>query len=334
MSINELIADADAAAFTRDLLVKIGDTTPELIYAKDINSRMIFANRAVLETLGKTWEEIRGKSDDEWHSDPEEGRKFVEADAQVMSRGTAESLEEVLTGKDGPQVYLSTKSPLTDENGTVIGLFGISMNITRRKEDEKIRQILVNELDHRLKNTLAVVQAMTRQTFRSETIDKTKWDTFDGRLRSMAKSYSLLARQTWVGADIADVVSNGLMAHDGDRFVTSGPPAWIDAQSALSLSMVLHELGTNAVKYGALSESKGQVTVSWSIEQFGESEKLVLIWRETGGPAVVPPDQTGFGSRLISQTFGVAEETRARIEYHPDGLMFRVGIPLTEKISK
>lgn len=324
----------DADAFTRDLLMKIGDSSPELIYAKDTNSRMIFANRAVLETIGRTWEEIRGKSDDEWHSDPEEGRKFVEADAKVMKRGTAESLEEVLTGKDGPQVYLSTKCPLTDENGTVIGLFGISMNITKRKEDEKIRQILVNELDHRLKNTLAVVQAMARQTFRNEPIDKTVWATFDGRLRSMASAHSLLARQTWVGADIADVVSDGLMAHERKRFVTSGPPAWIDAQTALSLAMVLHELGTNAVKYGALSASDGQVTISWSIEQFGESKKLALSWKESGGPAVVPPKETGFGSLLISQAFGNADGTRASIEYHPEGIAFRVALPLTEKVIK
>lgn len=334
MSISELIAGGDAAAFTRDLLVKIGDATPELIYAKDTNSRMIFANRAVLETIGRTWEEIRGKSDDEWHSDPEEGRKFVEADAKVMKGGKAESLEEILTGQDGPQVYLSTKCPLTDENGTVIGLFGISMNITERKNDEKIRQILVNELDHRLKNTLAVVQAMARQTFRYEVIDNAVWATFEGRLRSMSSAHGLLARQTWVGADIADVVSDGLMAHDGDRFVTTGPSAWIDAQSALSLAMAMHELGTNAVKYGALSTSIGQVTISWSIEQVGDSKKLTLSWREKGGPAVVPPAKTGFGSRLISQTFGSAEDTRARIEYHPEGLVFRVSVALSEKVIK
>lgn len=334
MSITDLIDGPDAAAFMRDLLVKISEATPELIYAKDTNSRMIFANRAVLETVGKTWDELRGKSDDEWHSDPEEGRRFVEADAKVMKGGKAESLEEILTGKDGPQVYLSTKCPLTDENGTVIGLFGISMNITERKNDEKVRQILVNELDHRLKNTLAVVQSMARHTFRYEAIDNAVWAKFEGRLGSMASAHGLLARQTWVGADIADVVSDGLMAHDRGRFVTAGPPAWLDAQSALSLAMALHELGTNAVKYGSLSTAEGQVAVSWLVEQRGGADILALRWEETGGPVVVPPEKTGFGSRLISQTFGNAEETRARTKYHPEGLEFRVGIALSEKVIK
>ena len=131
----------------------------------------------------------------------------------------------MLTGQDGPQIYLSTKCPLTDENGTVIGLFGISMNITQRKNDEKIRQILVNELDHRLKNTLAVVHSMARQTFRGESIDKGIWAVFEGRIKSMSSAHGLLSRQTWVGADIADVVSEGLTAHDLNRIVTSGPPA-------------------------------------------------------------------------------------------------------------
>ena len=98
--------------------------------------------------------------------------------------------------------------------------------------------------------------------------------------------------------------------------------------------MALHELGTNAVKYGALSTIDGQVTVSWSVEQHGNLEKLALRWKETGGPAVAPPERKGFGSRLISQTFGNAEDTRAHVEYHRDGLEFRVRVDLTEKVIK
>lgn len=337
MSIFELMGEGDAAAFTRDLLVKMGEAAPDLIYAKDTKSRMIFANRAVLAVLGKSWEEIRGKSDDEWHSDPEEGRKFVEADARVMQGGEPESLEETLTGTDGPQIYLSTKAPLTAQDGTVIGLFGISMNITERKNAEKMRQILINELDHRLNNTLALVQAMARQTFKNVAIDEMVWDAFEGRLKSMAKAHSLLARQSWVGADISDVVADGLMAHGGDKadcFAISGPSAWIDAQTALSLAMVFHELGTNAVKYGALSVPQGKVAISWTIGQNGEANKLDLTWKESGGPAVSAPTHVGFGSKLVQLAFGHGGTDGAKVDYQPDGIEFRTRFDLTDRLAK
>ncbi len=337
MSITELIAGGNAEAFTRDLLMKIGEATPDLIYAKDTNSRMIFANRAVLTILGKEWDEIRGKSDDEWHSDPAEGRRFVEADKRVLQSGETETLEEVLTGIDGPLVYLSTKCPLRDADGEIIGLFGISMNITARKNAEKVRQILVSELDHRLKNTLTLVQAMARQTFKKVAIEKAVWEVFEGRLQSMSDAHGLLARQSWVGADIAEVVADGLMAHGGEHaecFEISGPPAWIDAQSALSLAMAFHELGTNAVKYGAMSVPEGRVAISWDIETDADRTMLSLCWKESGGPPVVPPSRAGFGSRLVKEAFSHAGRDVARVDYQREGIEFHVRLDLADRLAK
>jgi len=337
MTIPELLAPADAAAFTRDLLSKITATSPDLIYAKDLKSRMIFANPAVLAALGKSWEEIRGKSDDEWHADPAEGRRFVEADARIMASGDTENLEEILTGVDGSQTYLSTKCPLLAEDGSVIGIFGISMNITDRKNAEDLRRILVNELDHRVKNTLALVQAMARQTFRSAGIEKSIWDAFEGRLVSMSQAHNLLTRQSWVGANISEIVAEGLIAHGGDRaecFVISGPDAWVDAQTALSLAMAFHELGTNAIKYGALSIPQGRVTISWHIDSDGSLAMLDLYWKESGGPPVVAPTSHGFGTRLIQQAFGHTGTDVARVKYRPEGIEFRVRFNLTGRLAK
>ena len=298
---------------------------------------MIFANHAVLKILGKSWTEIRGKSDDEWHDDPQEGRRFVEADTRIMASGVTEKLEEVLTGVEGMQTYLSTKSPLFAEDGSVLGIFGISMNITDRKNAENLREIVLAELDHRIKNTLALVQAMARQTFKHAGIDKAIWLAFEKRLISMAKAHDLLTRQSWVGADIADIVAEGLMAHGGehaDCFVISGPPAWVDAQTALSLAMALHELGTNALKYGALSIPDGRVSITWRIEIDEELAILNLHWKESGGPQVAPPAHQGFGSRLIQQAFGHLGSDVARVDYVPTGVEFQARFNLAKQLAK
>lgn len=338
MKIPDLLGDDSADAFTHDLLAKIGESTPDLIYAKDLKSRMIFANKAVLTVLGKTWEDIRGRSDDDWHDDPQEGRKFVEADARIMESGETQQLEEILTGVDGTQIYLSAKSPLRASDGSVIGIFGISKNITERKNEERLRQILLNELDHRVKNTLGLVQAMARQTFKNSNIDKGIWEAFEGRLISMSKAHGLLTRQSWVGAEITDIVSEGLLAHGGKdptRFKISGPSAWVDAQTALSLAMAFHELGTNAIKYGALSVPEGNVTISWNIHSDGnDAPMLEIYWQEEGGPTVVEPTQKGFGSKLITAAFAQTAGHVAQVAYHPEGIQFHVRFALKERVEK
>ena len=337
MTLPELMSPEQADAFTRDLLLKIGEATPDLIYAKDLKSRMIFANRAVLAIVGKSWDEVRGKSDDEWHDNPAEGRRFVEADTRVMDSGETEELEEILTGVDGSQTYLSSKSPLRAQDGSIIGIFGISKNITERKNEERLREILLNELDHRVKNTLGLVQAMARQTFKHAGIDKAIWEAFEGRLISMSKAHGLLTRQSWVGADIAEIVAEGLIAHGGqqaDCFAISGPSAWVDAQTALALAMAFHELGTNAIKYGALSDPEGRVAISWELDTYGDVPMLDLYWRELGGPAVIEPTHKGFGSRLIQQAFAETASNVARVEYLPEGIEFHVRFGLAERLVK
>jgi PAS domain S-box-containing protein len=337
MTINSLLPDDGVTAFTNDLLAKIGEATPDLIYAKDLHSRMIFANRAVLEVLGKSWEEIRGRSDDEWHDDPDEGRKFVEADARVMKSGETEELEEVLTGVSGSQTYLSSKSPLRAQDGRVIGIFGISKNITARKNEERLRQILLNELDHRVKNTLGLVQAMARQTFKNAGIDAAIWAAFEGRLISMSKAHGLLIQQSWVGADIADIVAEGLTAHGGqheDCFIIAGPPAWVDARTALAMAMAFHELATNATKYGALSVPGGCVTISWELDNSGDVPMLELYWRERGGPPVSAPARKGFGSRLIEQAFAQNRPSIAQVKYLPEGVEFHLRCSVGERLAK
>lgn len=336
MSILSLLGVDEGSAFLRDLLMKIGEATPDLIYAKDLNSRMLFANQAVLDVVGKSWDDIRGRSDVEWHHDPEEARRFVEADARIMASGVTERLEEVLTGLGPQQTYLSTKGPLRADDGRIIGMFGISMNITERKNAERLRQLLMDELDHRVKNTLTVVRVMARQTLKSAEIERKVWDAFEGRLQSMAQAHNVLTRESWEGANIRQVVSEALQSlgdHHAGHFDIAGPEVWTDAQNALSLAMALHELSTNAIKYGALSVPGGRVAITWTHDRTARPAVFDLRWTENGGPTVTPPEHQGFGSRLIAQAFGQQGNDIAKVDYAPTGVQFHVRFALRERVA-
>lgn len=326
----------DANVFTRELLASIGDATPDLIYAKDTQSRMVFANRAVLQSLGKTWDEIRGKSDIEWHHDLDEARVFVAADAKILATGTNASLEEVLTINGVSQTFLSTKCPLRSEDGSIIGLFGISMNITVRKNEERLRKLLLEELDHRVRNTLALVQAMARQTLQGAGIEKSVWDAFEGRLAAMAQAHSVLTRDSWQGADIRQIVAEVLGVHGSDhvdRFEIAGSEVWIDSQNALAMAMALHELGTNAIKHGALSAVGGKVAISWKVDLSDMPPIFDLHWQESGGPEVRAPSHKGFGTRLIAMAFGHQGRDVARVDYAATGVVFRARFALQTRTA-
>jgi two-component sensor histidine kinase len=147
----------------------------------------------------------------------------------------------------------------------------------------------------------------------------------------------VLTRQNWVGADIADVVAEGLLAHGGrhaDCITADGPSAWLDAQTALALAMAFHELGTNAIKYGALSTGQGRVAITWHVTGEGSKPMLDLFWKESGGPTVAEPTRRGFGSRLIQQAFAQNGTDMATVQYHPEGVEFHVRVGLAERLAK
>jgi len=176
------------------------------------------------------------------------------------------------------------------------------LDITERKHAEEVRSLLIGELNHRIKNTLANVQAIARQSLR-QSDSLTAFETsFGGRLQALARAHSILSDATWASAPldqlIDDQISSGTL--DGDRLRRSGPPVELAPDTMLRLALTLHELGTNAAKYGALSVPQGMVHLDWS---FGNGA-LTLVWRETGGPTVVAPARNGFGTTLIGAAGG------------------------------
>ena len=215
--------------------------------------------------------------------------------------------------------------PIFDKNGEILEWFGAARDITERKQAEETRQFLLDELNHRVKNTLASVQAIAQQTLR-RTHDPNEFvSSFGARIQSLARVHSLLSATNWHSADLRELVRDQLLhgSVDETRVSAVGPSLQLEAQIALHLAMILHELGTNAVKYGALSTPRGRVTVAWTMED----QMLRLQWQERGGPPARVPTKRGFGTTLIEQS-AKGEGGAARMVVKAEGLSWNIDLPL------
>jgi|EndMetStandDraft_4_1072995.scaffolds.fasta_scaffold00600_19 PAS domain S-box-containing protein len=226
----------------------------------------------------------------------------VDEEANIIARITAgeriDTHETVRRHSSGRLVDVSlTVSPIYDGNSRIVGASKIARDITARREAERVQDILIGELSHRVKNVLATVAAIARQTFAGVKDIEAARSAFDARLQSLAKAHDLLRRGSWEAARLCTVVSEALSAYPPQQFDISGPEIDISPKAVSAMALILHELATNAAKYGALSVSTGKVAVSWNIST--EDSRLTVCWKETGGPLVVPPRRNGFGSRLI-----------------------------------
>ena len=200
-------------------------------------------------------------------------------------------------------------------------------DLIERKQAEETQQLLTAELSHRVKNTLATVQAIAGQTLRSAKSSSEFMENFNGRLRALARAHSLLTNSSWAGAYLHDILCDQLTFDTGlDRIAYSGPSVFFPAQTALHLALILHELGTNARKYGALSVPEGHLDVSWTISTNGSGTAIELVWIEKNGPEVHPPHKSGLGSLLIErslESFGATVSTR----FDPSGFCCTIRLP-------
>ena len=212
------------------------------------------------------------------------------------------------------------------DDGTRRRVGVIFNDITSRKRHEQHQRLLLNELNHRVKNTLVTVQSMAMQSFRPGVDPELARQQFEGRLMALSRAHDILTRGNWGGAPLAGVVSEALAPwREHDQLHADGPPVWLPPRHALAFAMVLHELGTNAVKYGALSCPEGKVAIDWTV-----NEVLRLRWTESGGPPVRPPAQRGFGSRLIERGLRHEIGGRVALEFAPGGVVCVIEAPLGE----
>ncbi len=213
--------------------------------------------------------------------------------------------------------------PLCDEDEVVAGVFVQGHDVTDAVRADERQRLMIDELNHRVKNTLATVQSIAMQTARYNPDPVRFAESFQARLMALSHTHDLLTRSHWEGAALFDVLRHETEAHGRRRVALHGPPVELKPASALALGMIFHELATNAAKYGALSVSDGRVAVTWTLDE----GSLSLVWRETGGPSASRPERRGFGSRLIERS--VRHDLAGEIEtdYGQSGLVASLTIP-------
>jgi two-component sensor histidine kinase len=206
-----------------------------------------------------------------------------------------------------------------------VAIAGASRDLTAIKQAEDLQRLLMNELNHRVKNSLAIVQSIAIQTLRGAADLGEAQEALDQRICSLARAHDLLTSRDWTGAHLHEVIERATQPFAAEQFVVSGERVEISPQQVLALSMALHELATNAAKYGALSTEAGTVALSWRVQD----EALHLRWAESGGPAVKPPRRRGFGSRLLKHGLVRDISGVSSVTYAPGGVVWEIVTPLS-----
>lgn len=249
-------------------------------------------------------------------------------------------LEHRVVWTDGGIHWLAARFHIDrDEEGDAVEATAVYMDITERKWVEERQKLLLDELNHRVKNTLSTVQSIAMQTRRSAASPEQFSELFEGRITALAGAHDLLTEASWESASLADVVGRTLAPHlptgsEGTpRIVFGGPRVRLNPNAAVTLNMAFHELATNAVKFGALSTPEGRLEVCWTVDRSVSPPTVELSWKEEGGPPVTPPARKGFGTRLVQQ--GLARELDGEVDlrYEPEGFRGTIRLPASNKVT-
>jgi len=305
----------------------ITDHAVEAIFLVDGEGRTIFANPAAEAMFGWTAEELRqGRLSDILSHRPAlpaplwtGGFAF---DSGSSLRRNAKSREDVFVHRDGHLIPVSLSNAPIIRDGVVTGGVLIVRDITERRKLMEQRQLMMEELQHRVKNLLTVVQAIANQSLGSGDIEAARAGFFT-RLAAIGEAQSLLMDREGMEAPIHEVLGRALRPFQRDEASIGmwGPAVTLPPRRALTLSMAMHELGTNATKYGALSEEGGRVAISWRCFDADGHRGFELVWRESGGPPVEPPARRGFGTRMIERALAADFEGHVELLYRPEGLL-------------
>ncbi|MDB5456333.1 MAG: signal transduction histidine kinase [Caulobacter sp.] len=268
------------------------------------------------------------------------GAEAVPVEALLSGAVESASAERrIAAGTDGVVwIHLTaSRVQLGDEPAYLVVIIS---DITPRKQVESDQQhyqgqlrLLINELNHRVKNTLATVQSMAAQTLKTEPDSTVAFEKFESRLLGLSQVHDVLTRESWHGAGLREVAERALapFIEVGGRMAIEGPPVWLQPGGALTMALIFHELATNALKYGALSTEGGRVELGWSYAP--ETRALRLTWVEAGGPPVASPTRRGFGSRLIERSLRGELKGAATMEYRPDGLVCAMEATLSAPVE-
>lgn len=315
--------------YNASLLREILDAQLEMVCRFSRDGTILFVNNAYAATLGASPTELTGRS--LWRYVSDVDRSHVEEQISLLSQDQPTlNIENRFETASGTRWILWRNHALAfGDDGRWTQAQSTGIDITERKQLEEQRQLLIDELNHRVRNTLMVVQGMAYQSFKGSGVPADALTSFNARLHALAAAHTALSAANWVGAELAEVVRQGLAICGSDPRVTvSGPPASLRPNAAVALVLVLHELVTNAVKYGALSSHAGRVEITWSIDGGGDGPRLELDWRERGVGGVEMPLRQGFGTRLIADSVTRQLDGTVDLDFAPEGLTCRMVFPL------
>lgn len=331
------LAEADVEGFRANLgpfVVAAETTRMAMVFtdATEPDNPIIFTNDSFLALTGYGREEVLGQRFNFplAHAADAEALAQIKAEFQGQSDGRAEILYR---RKDGSEFWAALFiSPVQNENGDVVQYFASFVDLSKHKEQQAESKMLIDELNHRVKNTLSAVQSIVRQALKTSSDSKVIREAIESRLFALSRSHDLLSRENWESAGLSDVVNDAVEPFvsaegRGERFLITGKNIRFPPKEALALGIAFNELGTNAVKYGAFANEIGSILVSWTIEPRPEGKRLLLRWQEKGGPPVTPPSWKGFGSRVLER--GLAHELAGtvQLDYRSDGVVCTMDIP-------
>jgi PAS domain S-box-containing protein len=308
---------------------------PAAIYTTDAAGRITYYNEAAAQLWGHRPQLGSSEWCGSWKLYWPDGTPLAHADCPMAialkEDRSVRGMEAAAERPDGTRVpFIPYPTPIHDETGKLIGAVNMLVDITERKRAEDQQVLLVRELHHRVKNTLATVQAIMGSTARTATSIEQFKDAMFGRIGSLAKTHLLLSEE---GAAIAfqDILRSELDPFDDGsqgRIRLEGPHVEVTSRLAVSLGMAMHELTTNSAKYGALSVYGGKVDVRWTVTIEATRRTLEFAWTESGGPQVAPPTRQGFGTRLLDFVLPGQIQAKSRIDYRPEGIHVACSLPL------
>jgi PAS domain S-box-containing protein len=317
--------ETGGAADDGDEVRAISDLVPVMIWRSGTDKFCDYVNAAWLDFTGRSFDEELGLGwVDGLH--PDDYERCMTAYTAAFAAREPFELEYRLRRHDGSYRWVLECGRPFERDGAFAGFVGSCVDIDERKRREARQRLKLDELNHRVKNMLAGVQALAHQSLRAEGDPQAAYAAFCGRLQAMAAAHDTLSSRSDPGAEIGQLVRRVARPHaeEGTHYTAAGEPVWVDPKRAVSLALSLNELFTNAVRQGALAGDEGQIALDWSLDG---AERVRLVWRERGGPAPGAASPTGFGRRLI-EALGREGGGSARLDVEPEGIVCTFDFPL------